>query len=141
MIGDNLPHHIQTAEDARAFAAAIAALRAAIETAEAEYQPHLAELKAEADTYHAERDALITPYAERTESLRKMLAEHLAGDPDGSLKDGGRIVATLSRKAGKPVIDAAKVPDAYKSMQPDMGKINLALARGEKIEGVTVPVT
>ena len=31
MIGDNLPHHIQSADDARAYAAAIGMLRAAID--------------------------------------------------------------------------------------------------------------
>lgn len=140
MIGSNLPHHIQCAEDARAFAAAIAALRAEADCIEATYKPHLDVIKADADAYRAERDGKLTPYKAQEAALRTVLADWLAGDPDGALKDGDRIVATLARKAGKPQIHAEQVPDAFKSMQVDVGKINAALARGEKVPGVVVKV-
>lgn len=140
-IGHNAPSSISTKDDALGVAAVIAGLRAAIETAEAEFKPHLDELAAEAKEYRAERDALTKPYAERMEALRKMLADWLAGDPDGQLKDGDRIVATLSRKGAAPKVNADRLPDAYKTLQPNMNAINAALARGEHIEGVTIPVT
>lgn len=140
MIGDNL-NTIATAEDALAFAATIRAIRATVEAIEAEYKPHLDELAAETKEYRAERDGKTAPLTERADTLRKVLAEWLASDPDGNIKDGDRIVASLTRKAGKPVIDAAKVPDTYRSMQPDMGKINLALAAGKAVPGVTVPIS
>ena len=141
MIGDNLDSRIRSADDARAFAAAIAALRAEADRITAEYKPHLDELEAEATEYRGERDDKIAPREAQTRALREVLADWLAGDPDGNLRDGDRIVATLSRKPGKLQIHAEQVPDAYKSMQPDMGKINLALASGEKVPGVSVPVT
>lgn len=137
MIGHNAPHHIHSRDDALGVAAVIAGLRAAIETAEAEYKPQLDFLKEQADTCRAERDAIIKPYAERMESLRKMLADYLADDPDGNLKDGDRIVATLQRRKPHPDIDPAKVPDRFKSLTVDMAKVNAALVRDEDIPGVT----
>lgn len=137
MIGHNAPSSISTKDDALGVAAVIAGLRAAIETAEAEFKPHLDELAAEAKEYRAERDAITKPYAERMEALRKMLADWLAGDPDGNLRDGERIVATLSRRKPHPVIDPAKVPDRFKSLTVDMAKINAALVHDEVIPGVT----
>lgn len=142
MIGDNsLPHHCQTAEDARAYATIIAALRAEIECIEEAHKPALDYLKAQADECRAERDGKTKPLAERMESLRKELAAWLAGDPDGNLKDGERIVATLSRKAGAPKIDAAKLPAEFFSPQPNMAAISLALAKGQTVPGVTVPIS
>ena len=141
MIGGNLSHHIQDAADARAYAAAIAALRAEAERIEAEYKPRLDELANEAKVLRNMRDDEAAPLTERADALRKVLADWLAGDPDGNLRDGERIVATLSRKAGAPKIDADKLPAAFKTMQPNMSAINAALARGQQIEGVTIPVT
>ena len=138
MIGSNsVPHHIHSTDDARAFAAAIAAIRATIDATEAEYQPHLAALKAEADTYRAERDGKTAPLNERADALRKVLADWLAADPDGNLRDGDRSVATLSRRKPPPVIDAAKVPDKYKTLTVDMAKLNKALINDEDVPGVT----
>lgn len=137
MIGDNLPHHIQCADDARAFANAIAALRAEAECIEATYRPHLDVLKAEADAYRAERDDKLTPYKAQMTALREVLADWLAGDPDGNLRDGERIVATLIRRKPYPVIDPEKVPDRFKSLAVDMAKINAALVHDETIPGVT----
>lgn len=141
MIGDNLPHHIQSAEDACAFAATIAAIRATVEAIEAEHKPQLDYLKEQADACRAERDERTGPLEAKAEGLRKVLADYLSADPDGTLKDGARVVAVLTKKLGKPVADPDKVPDAYKSLQPDMQKIAVALAAGEKIPGVLVPVT
>lgn len=140
MIGANLPHHIQSADDARAYAAAIAALRAEEERRAAPYNNSLAAFKVDADAIRAERDSATAPYTKRADELRKVLADWLAGDPDGNLRDGDRIVATLARSVGKPVVDAAKLPDEYKSLQPDMAKINSALLRGVAVPGVVEPV-
>lgn len=139
MIGDNLGA-IVTADDARAYAAAIAALRAEAECIEATYRPHLDALAGETKTYRTERDGKTAPLSEREAALRKVLSMWLAGDPDGSLKDGERIVATLARKACKPQIHADQLPPEYLSLAPDLGKINAALARGEKVPGVVVKV-
>lgn len=140
MIGANLPHHILTAEDARAFAAAIAALRAEIECIEAVHKPELDYIKEQADAIRAERDAATGPMAQRAAELRKVLADWLAGDPDGSLKDGDRIVATLSRKSAKPQIHADQLPPEWLTPQPDVPRIMAALACGERIPGVVVKV-
>lgn len=140
IIGDNLST-IQSADDARAFAAAIAAIRAEIECIEAVHKPNLDYFRDQVDAIRSERDAATGPLAQRAAALREVLADWLAGDPDGNLKDGERIVATLSRKPAKPQIHADQVPDAYRSMQPDMGKINMALARGETVPGVSIPVS
>lgn len=140
MIGDNLPHHIQCADDARAYAAAIAALREAVDAIEGAYKQPLDRLAKMAAEFRQKRDMETAPPQDRIEALRKVLADWLAGDPDGNLKDGNRIVATLSRKAGRAQVDAAALPDAFKTMQPDMSKINAALARGETVPGVVVKV-
>lgn len=140
MIGDNLAHHIQTAEDARAYAAAIAALRAEAERIEARYKPSLDALAANAKAYRDARTVETDPITERADKLRAVLAEWLRGDPDGTLRDGDRIVATLARKAGRVQVDAAALPDRFKTLQPSMALINEALARGEQVPGVTVPV-
>lgn len=140
MIGDNLSNVITSADDARAFAAAIAALRAEAECIEATYKPHLDELNTAAKIEREDRDERTGPLKAQETALREVLSVWLAGDPDGNLRDGERIVATLSRKAGKPQIHADQVPDDFKSLQPDMGKINLALAEGRKVPGVSVPV-
>lgn len=140
MIGDNLPSVISNEDDARAFAAAISALRAEADCIEATYKPHLDVLKADADTYRAERnDKTATLRAQET-ALREVLSVWLAGDLDGNLRDGERIVATLARKACKPQIHADQLPPEYLSMQPNVGAINAALARGEKVPGVVVKV-
>lgn len=140
MIGDNLSHHIHCAEDACAFAAAIASLRAEAERITAEYKPHLDTLAAEATEYRGERDEKLAPIEAQMRALREVLAVWVAGDPDGNLRDGERIVATLSRKAGKPQIHAEQLPPEFLSLAPDLGKINAALARGEKVPGVVVKV-
>lgn len=140
MIGSNLPHHILSAEDARAYAAAIAALRAEAERIAAQYKPRLDALKQEADGVRDERDLATARLELRAADLRAVLAEWLRGDPDGTLRDGDRIVATLARKAGKVQVDAAALPDQFKTLQPSMALINEALARGETVPGVTVPV-
>lgn len=140
MIGDNLPHHVTSAEDARAYAAAIAALRTEIEANEAAWAAEMAPLTNELKRMREQRDKENKPEAERMDGLRAELGGWLAQDPDGSIKDGDRIVATLSRKAGAPKIDAAKLPAAYMTMQPNMSAINAALARGEAVPGVTVPI-
>lgn len=140
MIGANLPHHIQSDDDARAYAAAIAALRAEIDANTKAWEDEMSPLDNELKDMRAARNAENEPLTKRADELRKVLADWLAGDPDGNLRDGDRIVATLARKAGKPVIDAAKLPDEYKTLAPDLGKINAALARGEKVQGVVVKV-
>lgn len=140
MIGDNLNPNIATPDEARAYAAAIAALRAEADCIEATYRPHLDVIKADADAYRAERDGKVSPYRAQEAALREVLAGWLAGDPDGSLKDGERIVATLARKACKPQIHADQLPPEFLSMQPNVGAINAALARGEKVPGVVVKV-
>lgn len=139
MIGDNLGA-IVTADDARAYAAAIAALRAEAECIEATYRPHLDALAGETKTYRTERDGKTAPLSERAAALRKVLADWLAGDPDGNLRDGERIVATLSRKPAKPQIHADQLPPEFFHLTPDHGKINAALARGEAVPGVSVPM-
>lgn len=141
MDGSNFPPGILTIEDARAYAAAIADDRTAQVAIAAQYAPMLDDLTEKLTECRSERDALMDPLAASEKAKRDVLAEWLKNDPDGSLKDvTGRVVATLSRKAGKPQIHAEQLPDAFKSMQPDMGKINLALAAGEKVPGVSVPV-
>lgn len=140
MIGDNLPQTVTTADDARAYAAAINALRAEAERIRDDYKPHLSELDAEAKRYRDERDGVVNPIEMQMRALRAILEAWLAGDPDGNLRDGERIVATLARKAGKPQIHAEQVPDSFKTLAPDMSKINAALARGERVPGVVVTI-
>lgn len=141
MDGSNFPPAILTIEDARAYAAAIADERTAQVAIANEYAPMIDDLTEKLTECRGERDALMNPLAASEAAKRKVLADWLAGDPDGSLKDvTGRVVATLSRKSGKPQIHADQVPAEYLSLAPDLGKINAALARGEKIPGVSVPV-
>lgn len=140
MIGANLPHHILSADDARAYAAAIAALRAEEERIETMFKPDIDALTAGLKRFRDSRDTATAPFTKRADELRKVLADWLAGDPDGNLRDGDRIVATLARSVGKPVVDSAKLPDEYKSLQPDMAKINSALLRGVAVPGVVEPV-
>lgn len=140
MIGDNLDPNITSTDEARAYAAAIAALRAEADCIETTYKPHLDVLKVDADAYRAERDGKVSPYKAQEAALREVLAGWLAGDPDGSLKDGECIVATLARKVCKPQIHADQLPDSFKTLAPDLSKINAALARGEHVPGVVVKV-
>lgn len=140
MLGDNLPATIATPDDARAIAAAIAALRTEIEANERAWADEMEPLTTELREMRGQREEENRPSAERMEALRKVLASWLAGDPDGALKDGDLIVATLARKACKPQIHADQLPPEYLSMQPNVGAINAALARGEKVPGVVVKV-
>lgn len=141
MDGSNFPPAILSVEDARAYVAAIADERTAQVAIANEYAPMLDDLTEKLTECRSERDALMDPLAASEKAKRDVLAEWLKGDPDGNLRDvTGRIVATLSRKAGKPVIDASKLSSAYMTMQPNLSAINAALARGVQIEGVSVPV-
>lgn len=142
VIGHNAPASISTTDDALGVAAAIAAMRTEIEANEKAWADEMAPLTSELKEMRAQRDEENKPHAERMEALRKMLADWLQNDPDMKLVDpNGAVVATLSRKAGAPKVDAAKLSTAYMTMQPNMSAINAALARGEHIEGVTIPVT
>lgn len=135
MIGENLPHHPQSAAEARAIAAAIAALRAEIECIEEAHKPQVDYFNEQAGMVRKERDLATKPLAERAESLRKRLATWLEGDPQGSLKDGERTVATMAK--GKPIIhvDFPKLPAEY--LKPNMAAIEAAVRQGAAIPGVT----
>jgi hypothetical protein len=139
MIGDNLAALV-TADDARAYAAAIVALMRQADDVAQLHAPIIDDLATRLDGARATRKVEFQPFADRVDELRRVLKAWLEGDPDGSLKDGDRVVATLARKPGKVVVKAEQLPDAFKSWQPDHGKINAALARGEKVQGVTVAV-
>lgn len=141
MDGSNFPPGILTVEDARAYAAAIAGERSEQAAIADRYQPMLDDLTEKLGECRGERDALMAPLAASESTKRAVLQEWLKNDPDGSLRDvTGRIVATLSRNAGKPQIHAEQVPDSFKVLTPDISKINAALARGERVPGVVVTV-
>lgn len=124
---------MNTAE-ALALAASIVALRAEIEGLEGQYKPRLDALADETKAYRAQRDEQIAPLKERMDGLRAELGGWLAGDPDGNLRDGERIVATLaSGKAAVNVTDPALVPAEYCS--PDKAKIEAAFRLGKSVPG------